>query len=193
MSREVRMVPVDWQHPRDAQGEFVPMLDTDYADAVRQWGEEELPEWLEGARLWATGVVKTSSDGVTTIAEVVAKAKVDRPYSPIPEPPTYAWWAGDVPERPKREHFMPSWPSAERTHLMMYESVSEGTPISPAFATAEALAKWLTDTGASAFADETATYDQWLAMIRRGSSMTSAVIVDGRWISGVAAASQVGE
>lgn len=37
---------------------------------------------------------------------------------------------------------MPQWPPAERTHYQMYESTSEGTPISPAMETPEKLARW---------------------------------------------------
>lgn len=88
---------------------------------------------------------------------------------------------------PEKDQYMPSWPDAERTHLMMYEDTSEGTPISPVFATAEELARWLADSGASAFADQTATYEQWLAMIGRGWAV-SAVMTGGKMTSGVAAA-----
>ena len=47
----------------------------------------------------------------------------------------------------------------------MWETTSEGSPISPVFETPEELARWLADTGASALGSQTATYDQWLAMI----------------------------
>ena len=63
---------------------------------------------------------------------------------------------------------MPQWPDAERTHYQMYESTSEGTPISPIMETPEALARWLTDNSASAFAGMGATYEQWLSTIKRG-------------------------
>lgn len=80
---------------------------------------------------------------------------------------------------------MPQWSESERTHLMMYEDTSEGTPISPAFETPEALARWLTDNNASAFGGMTATYEQWLAACRRGWA-PSAVIRAGVMDSGVA-------
>jgi hypothetical protein len=87
---------------------------------------------------------------------------------------------------PDQNDYMPAWPEAERTHFMMYESTSEGTPISPAFATAEELAKWLADTRASAFAGQPATYEQWLRVCNGGYA-PSAVMQDGQLISGVAA------
>jgi len=120
MGREVRMVPPDWQHPKDEQGNYIPMF------KHFPYCEEEIDEGLcEG---WLNG-----------------------------DPPHY------------NVDVMPDWDDTERTHYMMYENTSEGTPISPALATKEELARWLADNGASAFAKETATYEQWLAMIGDGS------------------------
>ena len=62
--------------------------------------------------------------------------------------------------------YMPAWPDAERTHFMMYENTSEGTPISPAFETPEELARWLADTNASAFGNSGASYEAWLNIAR---------------------------
>jgi hypothetical protein len=88
--------------------------------------------------------------------------------------------------RPSPDDYMPNWPAEQRTHLMMYESTSGGTPISPAFETPEELARWLVDTGASSFADSTATYEQWLG-IANGGWAPSMVIEGGRMMSGVEA------
>jgi hypothetical protein len=59
---------------------------------------------------------------------------------------------------------MPDWPAEQCTHFQMYETTTEGTPISPVCASAEELARWLTDNGASAFGPMRATYEQWLAL-----------------------------
>lgn len=69
---------------------------------------------------------------------------------------------------PISDDYMPDWPEEERTHYMMYEDTSEGTPISPAMESPEALARWLADNGASAFGRSTATYEQWLPICRGG-------------------------
>lgn len=45
---------------------------------------------------------------------------------------------------------------------------SEGSPISPVCDSPESLATWLADNGASSFGSSTATYDQWLGMIKAG-------------------------
>jgi hypothetical protein len=77
----------------------------------------------------------------------------------------------------------------------MWETTSEGSPMSPVFKTPEELARWLADTGASAFAGMTATYDEWLGTITVSGGAPSAVLtVDStgkeRMESGVAALSQ---
>jgi len=50
----------------------------------------------------------------------------------------------------------------------MWQTTSEGSPISPVFESPEGLARWLADTKASSFGNDTATYDQWLNMINAG-------------------------
>lgn len=136
MGREVRKVPVDWQHPKDADGNFIP------THKRFPYDQDEIEQGLR--------------DG----------------------------WLND-----DKENYgivvMPEWPHEQRTHFQMYETCSEGTPISPVMDTPENLARWLTDNKASAFADETATYDEWLSIIRSTFSV-SAVIEKGKLISGVA-------
>jgi hypothetical protein len=52
-----------------------------------------------------------------------------------------------------------------RNHFQMFETTSEGTPISPAFAKAEELAKWLADHEIPVFGDALGTREQWLKII----------------------------
>jgi hypothetical protein len=92
------------------------------------------------------------------------------------------WLSGEPPNYGLP--IMPQWPEEERTHWQMYEDTSEGTPISPVMESPEALARWLVDNGASAFADQTASYEAWLATIRRGFA-PSMIISGGRMQSGV--------
>jgi hypothetical protein len=58
---------------------------------------------------------------------------------------TYAEWAGKRPEDPAM--YRPDWTDEERTHYQLYETVSEGSPLSPAFATPEELVDWLVNVG----------------------------------------------
>lgn len=47
----------------------------------------------------------------------------------------------------------------------MWETTSEGSPMSPVFATADELAAWLADSGASLFGSTTAPREQWYRII----------------------------
>lgn len=68
----------------------------------------------------------------------------------------------------------------------MWETTTEGSPISPVFSTPEELAKWLAENNASSFGGQTATYEQWMKMIVVGWA-PSAASQDGKIISGVQA------
>lgn len=74
---------------------------------------------------------------------------------------------------------MPAWPAEVRTHYQMYEDTTEGTPISPVMDSPEALARWLADTGASAFADMPASYEHWLRVCRGGYAPSMVMDQDG--------------
>lgn len=81
---------------------------------------------------------------------------------------------------PDKNDFMPDWPESERTHFQMYETCTEGTPISPVLESAEVLAHWLADNNASAFADDGASYEAWLAMIKGSGHSISMVMQVGK-------------
>lgn len=85
---------------------------------------------------------------------------------------------------PNKENYMPEWSSDEAQYYMMYENTSEGTPISPAFKTAEKLARWLTKNDVSSFADQTATYESWLR-VANGGYACSAIVRNGVIENGV--------
>jgi hypothetical protein len=141
MGREVRMVPVDWVHPKNEKGHLIPLLDK------LSYNAEEIAEGLADGWL--------------------------NKYMPN--------YGCDV---------MPKFPDGSCTHLQMYETCTEGTPISPVMATAEELARWLTDNNASAFGDMGATYEQWLATIKSGWAC-SMVVENGVFKSGVALALEI--
>jgi hypothetical protein len=98
---------------------------------------------------------------------------------------------GDAWDSPENERAADRWRSTEPPTgdgWQMWETTSEGSPISPVLPTPEELAKWLVDNKASAFGGDTATYDQWLTMVRAGWSMSAVDLNDGRGIvSGVEA------
>jgi len=67
----------------------------------------------------------------------------------------------------------------------MWEDTSEGSAISPVFATPEELARWLADTNASAMGDKGATYDQWLSTINAGYAPSMVHTPKAGLVSGV--------
>lgn len=148
MGREVRRVPADWQHPKestfDHRGRWVERYKPLFPGEQYQ---SRVDEWDEKCAKWKAGLRPDHCDS----AEHRAMC--------------YEQWAG---QRPHRDDYMPNWPAKQRTHLMMYEDTSEGTPISPAFATPEELARWLADNGASSFGSDTASYEAWLRVARGG-------------------------
>ena len=155
------MVPQDWQHPKNEKGRYVPLLDG---------FNEDLRKWDEGNAKWQEGLRDDWGGGW-------------KPLDGSEGCDTYKAWAGS---RPDPADYMPDWPQDGRTHFQMYEDTSEGTPISPVMESAEKLARWLADTGASALGDMTATYEQWLATIKAGSAPSAFIDLNaGRMGSGV--------
>lgn len=171
MGREVRKVRPDWQHPEDGfygdgQKRYHSLYAGPYSKAASDWDIENA-EWDKGNQL-----------DYSTYPTLSFKPKEGSALES-----TFEDWNG---ERPEPEDYMPEWSEAEATHFMMYETCTEGSPISPAFATIEELARWLADNNASAFGSETATYEQWLRMCGLGWA-PSAMSVGGNLTSGVAA------
>lgn len=159
MGREVRRVPKDWQHPQHEGGKYIPLMDNFH---------KRLSEWNEGNEMWAKGFRDDFNGGW-------------KPREDDEKNMTYEEWTGP---RPEADEYMPDWPESERTHIQMYEDCSEGTPISPVMEKPEELARWLADNNASAFGSMTASYEQWLATIKRGFAF-SMVIEDNKIRSGV--------
>lgn len=162
MGREVRRVPADWQHPKHLVGGFHG-LEERYKpifDGARY--QPDVDEWDTGLAEWKAGRFPEHADAEDKLL-------------------AYEQWTG---QRPHKDDYMPDWPESEKTHLMMYEDTSEGTPISPAFKTPEELARWLADNGASALGSETASYEGWLKVCKGGWA-PSLVISNGVMQNGV--------
>jgi hypothetical protein len=154
MSREVRRVPANWEHPTREipdwrTGRMVtshqPMFDRPYGEAIN--------EWIAEYQAWDCGERPSYCD------EDSANMK-------------YWEWNGGPPDP---AYYRPDWAESDRTHLMMYESTSEGTPISPAFSTPEELARWLVDNNANAFGGQTASYEGWLRVAGGGYACSTVV------------------
>jgi hypothetical protein len=162
MGREVRKVPADWQHPKITKFNYLKGCDEErYQPMFDQPFAPAMREWYAAWEAWERGERPEGSEDCAN----------------------YWDWSGDPPDP---AYYRPDWPEESRTHLMMYEDTSEGTPISPAFATPEELARWLADTGASSFGSMTASYESWLRVCQGGFA-PSMVLVGGELKSGVEA------
>ncbi len=176
MGREVRMVPADWQHPKDERGHFIPLHKNNGAFAAKcVYWDAHKTKWDEGFTEDHTpdrfddpdfrAFMKANPD---TWVYDLTRTKWRPKSEAAKATQNFDDWDGP---RPVAEDYMPDFAPGTATHLMMYETCSEGTPISPAFATPEELARWLADNGASAFGRMTATYEEWLATVKAGWSI----------------------
>ena len=134
MGREVRRVPANWQHPKKQEPNYrlgrmeecyQPMRDGDVETAWAEWQAEYIA-WLAGEH-----------DRV--IAEYGATDyPKGEPYR------AFCHWHGTPPEP---EYHRPKWDESTATWYQVYETVSEGTPVTPPFATKEELVEYLVANG----------------------------------------------
>lgn len=126
MGREIRRVPPNWEHPRYTKensrresdiGEYMPMMDKTYAEAVRVW-KEGYAEWEAGTHASKKFYTEDNADT--------------------------QYWEYDTP--PDRDYYRPQF-TAEPTWFQVYQTVSEGTPVTPPFATREELVDYLVANG----------------------------------------------
>jgi hypothetical protein len=148
MGREVRRVPPDYTHPTDRR--YSRPASLFYGAGGRY--EAKAREWLANANKWAAG---------------------ERPDYAGDDAPEFFWdWDGGPPVA--EDYMLVGVPDAACTHLQLFETTSEGSPISPVFATLEALAAWAAD-HATTFADYHATREEWLRMLSPGGVVTTEI------------------
>ncbi len=100
--------------------------------------EEAAAQWLANFRKWESG-------------EDPNREKADTPYF---------WdWDGMPPDK---KYYRPSWTLEEASCFQIYETVSEGTPISPVFETKEEMLGWLVKEGYSEKAAVCFVRDGWV-------------------------------
>ena len=81
------------------------------------------------------------------------------------------WLGSFFEDWPSPQYCRPFWSKRKATHFQIYETVSEGTPTSPIFATREALADWLVEQGYSRRASDKFAKYGWVP---------SGIITNGR-------------
>ena len=121
MGREIRRVPINWEHPRKENGSYKPLREGNFKTQYSDW-EQELKNWYAGHKNFESG--KVFSDGLREYSKVKGN--------------TYEDWAGPPPSPPSPYDFLP-----QGTWYQLFENVSEGTPITPPFAAKEELIDWL--------------------------------------------------
>ena len=140
MGRELRKVPANWEHPKNENGVYMPMYEEFYNDALN--------EWLEDHKQWEDG----------THPDIIRNPKLKDDY------PIYAMWGGNPPD--VDYYHTKKYSPEELTHIQLYESTSEGTPLSPLFKADEfeKLCEWAAE-HATTFASYKATKEQWMQML----------------------------
>lgn len=163
MGREIRRVVPNWEHPkemRNGKESYLPLYDKDYETARAEWDRDN--------ELWAKGEHPDQRDKSYDVSQ----------YK------TYAEWGSDKPDP---LYYRPKWTEKEATWFQLYETVSEGTPVSPPFATEDELIEYLVRNGD--FWDNhrgTGTYSREAAeAVVRGGWAPSLVSIGGKIMSGV--------
>lgn len=122
MGREIRRVPPNWEHPKRENGSYQPMFDRSATKSYQ--------DWLEDFEQFKEKELKE-----------VAKEQgydINDPYS------AFCDWNGSPPDP---DYYRPEWDESKATWWQVYETVSEGTPVSPAFETPNELIEYLVENG----------------------------------------------
>jgi hypothetical protein len=130
MGREVRRVPANWAHPQEEHYDpFRRVTEMRYQPMRDETAEEAWAEWQADYAKWLAG----EHDRVIAKygAENYPKAE---PYR------AFCNWHGTPPD-PK--YYRPDWDATAATWWQVYETVGEGTPVTPPFATPEELVEYL--------------------------------------------------
>lgn len=105
MGRQLRKVAANWEHPKNKEGNYIPLFDgKDF--------QRLLDNWIEGKKQWDKGFRSDWNGGWIKKEE----NELDL---------TYRDWNGS---KPKKKDYMPEWNENELTHIQLYENTSEGTP-----------------------------------------------------------------
>lgn len=118
MGREIRRVPADWEHPRYTK-ENAP-YDNRIGEHIPMYDDD----YDSACEKW--------------YAEAAS-------FTPKDYAKYYHEYAGSPPD--EESYRARKWTEEEATHWVVYQTVSEGTPVTPAFATKEELIEYLVKNG----------------------------------------------
>ena len=167
MSREVRRVPLDWRHPVEPNPHWR------FQQAGR-WRRGDLEPTLHGPEEMFTPLLGHSyaEDAEEWDADAALWSRGEHPHQrdyPFEE------WDG---LRPVAADYMPDFGDAD-LGWCLYETVSEGTPVTPVFATAEELIGHLCTVGQD-WDHVPMRRASAEAVVRTGHTLGSMAVVDGR-------------
>ena len=106
MGREIRRVPPGWEHPKMKNGDYQPVRDEEYGDALLDWDSR-----------------RPNPDNGDALLE----------------------WSESKPD--PKYYRQQRWTSEEATAYQVYETITEGTPVSPVCPTINDLIKYLVEDG----------------------------------------------
>lgn len=134
MGRELRRVPPNWQHPQeDKYNPFKGITETRYKPLFDEAVDVAWNEWWEEFEKWK------AIEGDRVRAEYgEADYPKDQPYA------AFCAWHGSPPDP---DYYRPAWNEGEATWFQVYETVSEGTPVTPPFETQDELIVYLMNHG----------------------------------------------
>lgn len=116
------MVPPNWSHPKNDRGQLQPMYDRNFADVFADWLADF--DRIRAGNLTDLERECYAEPGMNPLAEWL------RDEGTPPNPTYYRTWRDD-----------------EATWLQVWETVSEGTPVTPPFATEGELVAYLVKNG----------------------------------------------
>lgn len=137
MGREIRKVIPNWEHPRE-ECQHSPWAGG-CAEAKRSGGKCFQPLYDHGFELAADEWLSFNADWESGADPQRAEEEAELGHR------RYSWeYNGDPPDR---KYYRPNWTDEQATWFQVYETVSEGTPVTPAFATKEELVDYLVQHG----------------------------------------------
>lgn len=176
MGLEIRRVKPDWEPPtegrtnsstREASQRYSP------DNGWEQWHPHYDTDWLSEWRRWQVGRIRWYlMRPLIWLATMLGMFYMK----------SYGWprwcsesYAGDCGGPPQWQSYRPRWSDKERTHFQLYETVSEGTPLSPPMPDVESLSQWCSEKRDIWPGVGNMTYEDWLAFCRSGGWAPSLV------------------
>lgn len=179
MGLEIRTVKADWEPPTTQRKNFFQNRKPhpyEPKDNWKQWNPHYDKDWLSAWRRFQIDrIIWYLKLPLIWIATMLGLFWMK----------SYGWpkWNGtsysEEDSEPNWLNYRPRWSNKERTHLQLYETVSEGTPLSPPMPDIESLARWCSENKGIWNSTDNMTYDDWLTFGRSGGWAPSLMITPG--------------